>query len=342
MIKIITGKPGSGKSYYCVKDLKEKFFVYDPDLEEYNAAKGVTCISNIEGLNLPHLDLEYLADLYSDGDVVKFFTEKVQDQIHKRYDKIVYAIDECQKYFRYLTPKSDAETFYYFEKHRHYGDTIILLSQNKFRISKFLTALADVELRALSRSKKLNKNQMSYREIIDSQVSSVKHTVKNKEIFELYKSMNAKELDEPGGSKMLLTLVLPILAVLGGGYYLFNSFSSSKPETKNKKKIEQQSQKVAENKKNTANKKQSTKDQVKKDNPDRIVLLSYIKDGSSFLIVDPCTNSIVPLNQYPYPVTVRQSFSGSRFIFSSSVPCVKERERVENTSQTNERANNVY
>jgi hypothetical protein len=137
-ITLVTGRPGAGKSYFAVKMLRDEFFKYDKEFDQFKPIKhkenGVvyTIISNIENLNLQHLPLDYLVDLYAAGCVLDFFTIEVQDKLHQKFKNIVYILDECQQYFRYLTPKADEKVFFYFEKHRHYGDTFF------FTFSRFM------------------------------------------------------------------------------------------------------------------------------------------------------------------------------------------------------------
>lgn len=316
-ITIVTGRPGSGKSYFAVKFLRDEFFKFDEKFDCYNPVKNkknnteYTIISNIENLNLKHIPLNYVCDLYSDGDILKFFTIKIQEKLHLKFKNIVYIIDECQQYFRYLTPKSDEETFFYFEKHRHFGDTFYLISQDSWRISKFLVALADKEVRAVSRAKTFSSNHMCYRELVGGTLTSLKHTKKDKSVFQLYKSMSQSEAVVPSGSKILLKLVIPLVVVVLSLLYFFNTFG------KNSNVIASETQIIKE--KNIVKNSSNNFLKEEKKYPQRDI--SFVKYNDSYLIYNPCSKSLEPLETIDFPIQYRLSLSGERVILTGRPPC---------------------
>lgn len=321
-ITLVTGRPGAGKSYFAVKMLRDDFFEFDKEFDQYKPIKNkengrvYTIVTNIENLNLQHLPLNYLVDLYSGGDVLEFFTIKTQDKLHERFKNVVYILDECQQYFRYLTPKNDEKTFFYFEKHRHYGDTFFLLSQDSWRISKYLVALADKEIRAVSRAKTLTNNHMCYRELSGGTLTGLKHRKKDKTVFELYKSMDQSEAVKPSGGKLLLKLLIPFAFFGLSMFFLLQNFGQSVTAEENKS-ISNQKQEYKNQSQNISYK------EPEKKYPKRN--LSYIQKGDLFLIHNPCTNELIPLQFIDFEISYRESFTGKSIIFTGRPPCQLEK-----------------
>lgn len=56
-IRLITGKPGSGKTFLAVKHLRDNYYYYSKKLKKYCRKKDYTIISNIDSLKLKHLNL---------------------------------------------------------------------------------------------------------------------------------------------------------------------------------------------------------------------------------------------------------------------------------------------
>jgi len=67
MITIITGSPGSGKTYYIVKYISENYFIFNKINNQYEIAKhpengkSYTIVTNIENLTLARLNQILLA-----------------------------------------------------------------------------------------------------------------------------------------------------------------------------------------------------------------------------------------------------------------------------------------
>ncbi|MCF6205079.1 MAG: zonular occludens toxin domain-containing protein, partial [Methylococcaceae bacterium] len=100
-IKIITGVPGSGKSFYAVKEVITKHFEWSDKINEWVNLTDVTIISNIVGLKLPHIRFDpYLKE--NNIDYKKFFTSNYFKKILiPKYKKVVILLDEAQKLFPY-------------------------------------------------------------------------------------------------------------------------------------------------------------------------------------------------------------------------------------------------
>ena len=186
-IRIITGAPGGGKTFYAVKHLRDNYLT-----KAGKVKKGHTIISNVEGLKVPHIDLDE-AIKASKKDVNGFFTVDYQKKITEKYPGIVYMIDEAQKYFhkRFY----DKESFFYFQYHRHIGHDIYLICQSSVSIPTDLRVLAEHEIHAVPRMLSIF-GEFKYRVISGNQTVDHKMLRKNKAVFRLYKSMDYNESEK--------------------------------------------------------------------------------------------------------------------------------------------------
>jgi len=218
-IKVITGKPGSGKSYFALNKVILEGFSFDKKSFEWKPKKdNITIITNIEGLKIPHLELQSLINEYSNGDYERFFSCDIQQQITDKYPRIRYIIDECQRYFHNRFYNKD--TFFYFQYHRHYGHDIYLVAQVWDSISKHITGLCEYEFRAAPRSLSL-LNDFNYGVYSGfDKVGSVR-LPSDKKIFALYQSFQNKDFGKeirPMRKFVVMALGLLVCA-FGFGYY---------------------------------------------------------------------------------------------------------------------------
>lgn len=189
-IYLITGLPGSGKSYYTVRLLLLTFCDMMGD-GYYDVKEEFVIVSNIEGLTVDHVDLEQAVKDY--GGVDKFFSFEAQEKVCEKYKalgkKVVYFIDECQDYFprAYKT----REVLNFFEKHRHLGFDIYLCTQDAPRASRDILSLSEYELRASPRSTTFGSFfYVKYIKRLKVQSFPLK---KDKFVFDYYKSCRQAE-----------------------------------------------------------------------------------------------------------------------------------------------------
>ena len=231
MIRIFEGVPGSGKSYAMVHYLR-KWADWDDFYKEWILKDGVIVISNIEDLRIPHLNLDHL--LSELGGVREVFSEKfVKALWDKGYKKIIFAIDEAQKYFdrRFY----DKDVFFFFQYHRHYGVDILLATQDASVLPKEIRVLAEFIIRAEQRSLTLNSFKYKYYSP-DGNTHLFNQTLKkDKKVFSMYKSFHAEEADKPP-NVLVRQLVLPAIAFLlfiGFAYLYVTVFMFPKPSKAN-------------------------------------------------------------------------------------------------------------
>lgn len=192
-IRLITGVPGAGKSYFAVTHIAKKYCDYIGD--EFFLKEEFVLVTNIEGLKLDSIDLEQTIE-DTPGGVKKFFTYPMQEKIYHKYKKekkkIVYFIDEAQEYFD--RKFYDREVFYFFEKHRHLGLDIYLLTQDRHRICKDIIGLMEFEWRAVPRTVAFGR--FIYNKLIGRHMAGKKLLKKDKKVFNLYKSMEEGESEK--------------------------------------------------------------------------------------------------------------------------------------------------
>jgi hypothetical protein len=188
-ITFIYGAPGSGKTYYAVNHLVSHFFSFSKEKgyqkkKEFEETKIVT---NIDNFQLEHIKLDDWI-LHAKG-VDNFFAFETQKKIHEKHGSIIYMIDEAHQFFPSNYRNNDV--FNWFSYHRHWGQTIYIMSQSYSRLPKQITDLVELTIYAMPRSssllagKDLKYNIMSGREIVDR-----KAIIKNSRIFDLYSSQS--------------------------------------------------------------------------------------------------------------------------------------------------------
>lgn len=233
MLRLITGNPGSGKTYYAMQYLK-KYCDYDKHLNLFCLNPDVLIITNIEGVKINHVSFD---EIYEQG-LINYdkFREYAQS---KGYKKIILIVDECQRYFANL---KDNEQFYFFEYHRHLGIDILMICQVASALPKRLVELCEFVINAKPRSIKMAGFQYDFLDAV-SRNKLYSTTVKpNKSVFTLYQSYIVDEKVKPKSvarTKLVVGLVTMIVMLVIGTYYLKNGFAFTPrdKETKQQKKV---------------------------------------------------------------------------------------------------------
>jgi len=225
-ITFVTGAPGGGKSYLCVSTILKRYYQWNKEEGSYQKKQNLTLITNIEGLMLDHLELEdeidrclrlqveknFLENSLATEEIKEdyfyslkaeklkyFFSYEYQSALQARHGSIIYIIDECQEYFdsKFGRNRWAREVFLFFEKHRHLGIDIYLITQAAGKIHGEIRCLAEKEIRALPRSLSV-AGELKYNEYIRGmKANGVPKVVKpKKEVFALYKSMEALETEK--------------------------------------------------------------------------------------------------------------------------------------------------
>jgi len=224
-IKVISGKPGSGKSYFALYKLITEFFEFCKVFFEWKVKTPVNIFTNIDGLKLPHESLDY--HIKEAGGLLVFFTVDYQKQLMDRFPNIRYIIDESQKFF----PRrfSDVDVLFFFQYHRHLGIDLYLITPDWGSVCPQITSLCEYEIRAVSDTLTLSKG-MKYSFYAGFDKVGSTSLPADLKVFSLYKSF---ELPDQGKKikplqKYALQFALLSLVVFGSLITFWSSgFSGS-------------------------------------------------------------------------------------------------------------------
>lgn len=228
-IRMVDGVPGSGKSYYAVKHLAETYFECDhagfwkpkQQIGKNGQDQKLVISTNLEGLKLPHISLE--DEIRKAGGVQYFFSHTYQEEIEKDDEKRIYVVDEAQKYFRKRVSGDWSDTWFYFEKHRHFGHDIYLLTQNPKKINVEITDLMEYRIHAKPRVRSVT-GELSYQMISDGDIMKRFGCRPNQKIFDLYKSRRKGETEKisnPIMKKVFMAVVAVLFIGSLGFYFLY-------------------------------------------------------------------------------------------------------------------------
>lgn len=220
MLKIVTGKPGSGKTYYLIREILGKYYKYDEEFHEWRLKDGVkvTIFTNIKGLKLPHIKLDsYLRQC--EITLREFFTLEFYEQVSEKYGQTIVILDEAQSFFnRDFKETNEAKSdirkncHYFFEYHRHLGVDLYLAAQLFTRLCPTIAALAEYQINARPKTRAV-LNELVYDMMDYPDILSTKRIRPDKKIFPLYKTVDVTE--ENKGSEIRPVRKILILSAIG-------------------------------------------------------------------------------------------------------------------------------
>ena len=213
----ISGKPGSGKTFWCVHHLLNKYYEYNKIHGEYFPRTNVSIVTNIDSLKLDHYNLDEM--IAKSGGNGNFFTVEYQKDLLKRFSRIVYIIDEAGKYFP--AGLKDDKIIFFFQYHRHLGVDFYLVSPGVSNVCANITRLAEYRLQASPRSKRIT-NEFRYRKIVEGDVAGRVVIGRDSKIFNMYRSMDQEEVEHVGSLARKYIVALVLFFVVGGFvFFLF-------------------------------------------------------------------------------------------------------------------------
>ena len=220
MIHIITGVPGSGKSYWAVHYIYSKYCSHN----EFNSDSSldVKIITNVDELKIHHDSFD---KLLQEHPIDKIISNEAFKKLKEKYKRVIFLIDEAQ---RYITTDNYSAMQFAFEYHRHYGIEFILLTQDKALLPYKLLKLAEYLVVAQPRSRSVDLplvGSFRYKYYDNSQrvELSSQNLKKNQKIFDMYQSFEFDETQKPKNMVNRYALVMGVF-VLFIGYMIFKIF----------------------------------------------------------------------------------------------------------------------
>ena len=220
-IIIIDGVPGSGKTLYAVNHLVRNH--YQKIYGIYEQKNQHTVVSNIDGLQIPHEPLDSLISEAGGKDI--FFSKDYQEELFNKNGTIIYLIDEAQFLFdrRYY----NADVFSWFQYHRHYGQTVYLISQNSKNLPSEIQYCAEYIVRALPRSRSVLNRYFHYTLLSGVDIVGNDKIAGSKEIFALYQSAKADSSEKtrrPFLKIAAINIAFAMMAIFAGIIYFKNQY----------------------------------------------------------------------------------------------------------------------
>ena len=203
-IKVISGLPGSGKSYYLVDLILKDYYEFDAKYFDYKPKGKVTIVSNIKGLRLPHVSLDSVwanagcssLDEFLAIPLLPGHTEEQSVEASKIYKwcmeraPVVFLVDEAQRRWPYSFKNDNVKFF--FQYHRHLGVDLYLTTQNWKDLCPTITGLCAFEIRAVNPAKRL-LSELKYKTYCEYEEIGKFSLPFSKRVAALYTSFDASE-----------------------------------------------------------------------------------------------------------------------------------------------------
>lgn len=229
MIVLLTGAPGSGKTYRAVKLMLDELKNGNIVCSNIDGIKKEK-IPNSENLIIITNDLVYKKTQFFEYKNIESFIDRIRQK--KGDKKIIFVIDEAQRFLgRYA--KLNQEVIFTFDYHRHLNIDFYLITQDKTKISRDIYVLAEFEIRAVRRSTQL-LNRFKYKYLLDNEEFKSEVLKPSDDIFQLYSSFQVSTADTTryfAYTKLLLTLSLFFSFAVASFLYLRHLFLPSSVHT---------------------------------------------------------------------------------------------------------------
>ena len=293
-IHFIYGVGGSGKTYYAVKHLLRNYFKFDKELQDYIKKKefeDVKIITNIDQFVPLHENLDDW--IRHAGGKDNFFSYDIQKKVFEKNGPVIYMIDEAHEYF----PRSykNESCFNWLSYHRHWGQTIYLMSQAYSRLPRQITDLIELTIYAMPPSssllggKDLKYNVMSGREVIDK-----KALLKEQAVFNQYRSQHADQKEKTRNPLMKFV----VGGVLVTGLLMYSGFNWYRSFFTHKEQEQLQAAVLPEKKTVVKEEKKNEVVPVERFTPTR---LNWIKGKKGLFVI--WENDIYTIKSFPYVIT---------------------------------------
>ena len=232
---ILTGVPGSGKTFFAVKKIKDLIDAKESFYED-GVKVNFLILHDIEGLKvsdprvLPHV---WNADMFNDLSMTLYLNSlRLQYGLDPR-DKIYIFVDEAQRYFPSFL--KDPQIILFFDTHRHKGVELYLITQHEKKICFAITSVGAKEIRAVNTI--VNPfGSFVYNHKVGGEQYATSRLKRDPAVFAMYKSFQAGEGKQEKSKLRYFLVALPLLAVVLAFLY-FTTLSDSLKSSANAETI---------------------------------------------------------------------------------------------------------
>ena len=223
MITLITGKTGSGKTYYLVSKLLELVNMQDKKV-----------YSNVEiSINSPYyvyLDelgvrnyVDFIRQNFTNVDNIE---EKKSFMATTDYFNSIFIIDEVHMVG--FSRRDDA-ILNWLSIHRHFYQDVFLCTQTLMNVHKAYILLVHSHIDLIASNRRIIKNSMGYKEYdgVSGDRIRTKYFKPQSEIFELYNSGNVEQSQNPIFVKAFIAIVVIPLALYFVFHYILSKYHAS-------------------------------------------------------------------------------------------------------------------
>ncbi|MGW8169473.1 MAG: zonular occludens toxin domain-containing protein [Sulfurovaceae bacterium] len=234
MIQLNIGVPGSGKTYFVVKQIvdfaSDKNTIYKKIITNINGLKldDLSVLnSNIKFEQLDYEDLDFEAqkefNFYIDNKKLDNYDDEVKKQgiLSNYYDSLI-VIDECHTLL-----SSDEHIKRLITYHRHWNIDFILITQDKNALDKVYLRNVETMISAVAPAKRFVSFGFRYVYYSSTQ-EYVKNTYQTKTIF---LSKKISKYYDSGSTKLsrsqVLKFLIPVIFGFIGMYFFYNNFIST-------------------------------------------------------------------------------------------------------------------
>jgi len=208
MIKLFTGIPGCGKTYRAVYELQKessKYYVFH----------------NIDSLKMERFENgQFIKDFSKlDQDFISFFSVDNQSslcaEIKEKYGRqVLIIIDEAQSFLAKVNPV----VMQWLSYHRHLGQDVWLITQNRYNIAREYNNLVEVEVQG---KRGFVFNSFIYSWFASGERFKTDKLPKDKAVFDLYQSFNVEEQKKKKSGLWRFMIIMGVSSVALGALFFF-------------------------------------------------------------------------------------------------------------------------
>lgn len=227
MITLVEGSVGSGKTYFAVREVLERYYNFSESDLRWHPRTDIefSLYSNVDGFLVAKDLKEAIAKA---GGVSKFFTVEYQ-QVFSRLNKHIYVIDEVQQPDFFHRKFYEPKVFYFFQYHRHFGIDIYLITQDVYSLARELQCLPEYHVQAVRRSYSFLK-EFRYHYMVGNDIFRRKTYRTDLRVFSAFRSSTVDNSHEVESfSKKYFIYIGVFVFIVFAGFYFMLKFRFSPP-----------------------------------------------------------------------------------------------------------------